>query len=283
MQALLNAMANFGSISAFSLAFFFQYRMFRYFDLSAGANFAAGAYVFCALIAAGHAAIPAILGAVAVSALIGLAVTGCIVRPLAKLGASALDLTLGSLGLYIIGVNVVALLFGDELQRPSGLGVAAPFAVYGGIITGAQLSLLLVALLSFAAVAVVLRATAMGRAFRALGENSVLAQDLGLSVHRAMLFATAAGAGLMGVGGALVAADLGVRPTTAFPYMLPGLAAVLAFGGRTITQVLFGACVVTITGELGGRLFGQQWREFAIFSIVALFLTGRARLFVAVR
>jgi branched-subunit amino acid ABC-type transport system permease component len=282
MQTLLNTLAYCGSVSLFALAFFFQYRMFRYFDLSAGAVFLIGAYVFWVMVAAGYHVGAAILVGAALSMAAGLAVTEWVARPLTRLGASALDLTLGSLGLYIIGVNAIALLFGDEVQRPSGLVIAEPIRLGGAVIAGAQLCLGVVAVLSFSVIWLVLRASRIGRVFRALSESPNLAQDLGLSVRPAMLLATATGAGLMGVGGALIAADLGVRPTTAFPFMLPGLAAVLAFGGRTLAHVLLGACVVAMAGELGGLVFGQQWREFTIFAIVALFLMGRTRLFAAI-
>jgi branched-chain amino acid transport system permease protein len=283
VQILLNALAYFGSVSFFSLAFFFQYRMFRYFDLSAGAVFLAGAYLFWEIVAAGQDQITGILAGVALSVVIGIALTELVVRPLSNLGASALDLTLCSLGLYIIGVNIIALIFGDEVQRASGLGVSQAISLFGGVMTAAQLCLVVLAILSFVLIWLVLQLTPLGRAFRALSDSPNLARELGLSVRPAILLATATGAGLMGVSGALIAADIGIRPTTAFPFILPGLAAVLAFGGRTLVHVLLGTGVVAITGELGGLLFGQQWREFTIFGIVALFLVGRTRLFAVPR
>jgi branched-chain amino acid transport system permease protein len=283
VQGVLNTLAYFGSVSFFALAFFFQYRMFRYFDLSAGVVFLAGAYLFWSFVAAGLNELGGILACAALSVGIGLALTELVTRPLSNLGASALDLTLGSLGIYIVGVNVAALAFGDELQRAAELSLSQPMAVLGGVVTGAQGALVVGAALSFAVIWVALRCLPIGRVFRALSDSPRLARELGLSVRPAMVLATATGAGLMGCCGALLAADVGIRPTTAFPFILPGLAAVLAFGGRTLGQVLVGAAVVATTGELGGLLFGQQWREFAIFGIVALFLVVRTHLFAGAR
>ncbi|GEM_PF-6834169 len=283
MQFFLNFIAYFGIIFLFSVAFFFQYRMFRFFDLSLGAIFLAGAYPFVAVVQAGQQEILGILLAAIIAGMMGVIFIEFLVRPLARLGASPLDLTLCALGVYIIGLNVIALIFGDEIRRPAGLEISKPISFATGVISGVQFSLISLALLSFIVIILVLRLTPTGRVFRALSDSPNLARDLGLPIGPAIIWATATGAALVGMSGALIAADVGIRPTTAFPFIIPGLAAVLAFGGRSLAQIFLGAGVVAFTGELGGLLFGQQWRELSIFAIVAIFLAVRTRLAPAVR
>jgi branched-subunit amino acid ABC-type transport system permease component len=114
----------------------------------------------------------------------------------------------------------------------------------------AQLGLMGLAVFSYVGGELILRFMSVGRVFRALSDSPSLARDLGLPTGRAITLAAAAGAILVGVAGVLTAADVGIRPTTGFPFIIPGLAAVLTFGGRTMSQVLIGAAVVALTGEV---------------------------------
>lgn len=283
MQILLNAAAYFGITFLFSAGFYLQYRMFRFFDLSLGAVFLVGAYLFTVVAEAGRTEFFGILLSAAIAGVIGVILIEFLVRPLARLGASPLDLTLCALGVYIIGLNFIALIFGDEIRRPTGLEMSRSIDFGTAVLSGSQFTMTSLALVSFIIIVLVLALTPSGRAFRALSDSPNLARDLGLAVRPAIIMATATGAALVGTAGALIAADLGIRPTTAFPYIIPGLAAVLAFGGRTLPQTLLGAAVVALTGELAGLLFGQQWRELSIFAVVSVFLMARTRIAPALR
>jgi branched-chain amino acid transport system permease protein len=278
VQWFLNVAASFSLIFSFSAAFFFQYRTFRFFDLSLGATFVAGAYPFAVVVHPGKQEILGMLLAGIVAGIVALVFTNLIVQPLAKLGASSLELTLCALGLYIIGLNVIALIFGDEIRRPAALELSKPISIAAAVVSGAQLGLMVLALFSYIATELILRFTSVGRVFRALSDSPSLARDLGLPTWPSITLAAAAGAILVGVAGALTAADVGIRPTTGFPFIISGLAAVLTLGGRTISQVLIGAAVVALTGELGGLFLGQEWRELSIFTLLALLLAIRTRL-----
>jgi hypothetical protein len=61
VQLFLNVAASFSLVFSFSAAFFFQYRTFRFFDLSLAAIFIAGAYPFAVVIHTGQHEIVGIL------------------------------------------------------------------------------------------------------------------------------------------------------------------------------------------------------------------------------
>jgi branched-chain amino acid transport system permease protein len=199
VQWFLNVAASFSLIFSFSAAFFFQYRTFRFFDLSLGATFVAGAYPFAVVVHPGKQEILGMLLAGVVAGIVGLVLTNLIVQPLAKLGASPLELTLCALGLYIIGLNVIALIFGDEIRRPAALELSQPISIAAAVVSGAQLGLMGLALFSYIASELILRFTSIGRVFRALSDSPSLARDLGLPTGPSITLAAAAGATLVGV------------------------------------------------------------------------------------
>lgn len=277
MQFVINFTAYFSIIFLFSVAFFFQYRIFRVFDLSLGASFLIGGYGFLGLIQAGQSIAVSIVWGTLLAITLGYFLLVVLVRPLTHYQASALDITLCALGIYIVGVNVFAMVFGDELQRPVGLWLSRSIVFGDGFISGAQLCAIILALLTYIIIAVAMRYTTFGRIFRALSDSPNLARDLGLPTGSVTAVATMVGAALVGITGLLVAIDVGIRPTTAFQFVIPALAAVLAFGGPSVTGLIVGAATVALAGELGGFAFGQQWRELSIFTIIGIFLAIRAR------
>lgn len=278
MQIAINAGAYLAIVLLVSTAFFFQYRLFRYFDLSLGAVFLAGAYAFFFLTSLQVSSFVAAFSSVATAALVGLLFYLCLIRGLVKMEASSLAMTLCAFGFYIAGVNVIAMLFGDEVIRAPDSALSASVALGGGVASVSQLLEFVVAICSVGLVWIFLATGKLGRLFRAFGDNPKLANEIGLSSNLPILVVTAWGAALVGITGVLVVADVGVRPSAAFSYLIPGLAAVLIFGAKSIGDTVSGALVVASIGETSGYAFGQQWRDFAIYISVALILAARTSL-----
>lgn len=277
LQLFINFAAYFGIVCLFSLAFFFQYRIYRVFDLSLGVSFLIGGYGFWGAVQAGQPIAASIVWGVLLAMILGYLLLVLLVRPLTHYQASALDITLCALGTYIVGVNVLAMVFGDQLQRPANLWLSRSIMLGDGFISFAQLFTVVVASMAYAVTAVAMRCTAYGRIFRALSDNPSLARDLGLPTGPVTAIATVAGAAFVGITGILVVIDIGIRPTTAFQFVIPALAVVLAFGGSGVSRLVVGAASVGLAGELGGFALGQQWRELSMFTVVGAFLAMRAR------
>ncbi|MEI9990577.1 MAG: hypothetical protein WDM86_11110 [Rhizomicrobium sp.] len=278
MQSLLNAVSYFAVVLLVSIPFFFQYRLFRFFDLSLGVVFLVGAYAF---LEGSNALWPewiAIAVAVVAAATCGGLIYLSLFRTLVNLRSAALGLTLCAFGVYILGVNIVAMAFGDELVRSNDVMFSGSVVANGGVLSNAQLTEIILAVSSILIVWSFLKFSKAGRTVRAFADNPALAADIGLAGELPTLLVVVGGAGLMGLVGLLLAADIGVRPTTAFVYLLPGLAAVLAFGTKNIFGVVVGSAIVASIAEITAVALGQQWRDFAIYTAVAVMLTIHARL-----
>jgi branched-subunit amino acid ABC-type transport system permease component len=278
VQFALNASAYFAIVTLVSIAFFFQYRLFRYFDLSLGVTFLVGAYMFSALVDKQVPEWAALVFAVTSATICGTFFYICLIQFLVKLETPPLGLTLCAFGVYIVGVNSIVLFFGDELIRINNLSLSSSVSLIDVVASVSQIIELIAAASSFVVVWILLARTATGRAFRAFGDNPKLAREIGLSGEIPVVAVTALGAALVGFTGVVVAADVGVRPSTAFVYVVPGLAAVLAFGAKDLRGTLAGAAFVAGIGEASTFAFGQQWREFGIYLSVAFALAVRMQL-----
>jgi branched-chain amino acid transport system permease protein len=274
LQYLLNLLSYFSGVAVFSVAVFIPYRSSRHFDLGVGVVFLAGGYSF---LFASQLLSPAVAAAVSivVAAFTGIAVLTLITQPLVRRNATPLGITLAALGVYIVGLNTFALLFGNDVRRPDALWLSKPIHLFQGVLSAAQLVLVLAVFVSLAVFTLVLRRTRLGRYFRAISDSPELARTLGVPASSTVLLLTVVSTALIGLAGALIAADIGVQPNSTFSYFIPAFAAVLSFGGRTLDQVVLGAAAIAITGDLAGYLLGQEWRELAIFALAALLLFAR--------
>lgn len=256
---------------------FFQYRLFQFFDLSVGVVFLAGAYTFVLVAGFDMSLFCKIMFSVAVAGAVELVIIGGVIRPLYRLEILPLELMLVTLALYVISLNVFALLFGDELYRPSIATDSDIIHFSSFVMLDAQLGIAVLAIANIALIGLLLRYTSFGRVFRALSDSYSLTQDLGLLTLPTIALFVGLGALFVGAVGALTSADIGVRPITAFPYVLTAVGAFLALGGQTFRGVVVGTFAVTAGSQIGGFLFGEQWRELSMFVTVVLLLLVRRR------
>jgi len=142
----------------------------------------------------------------------------------------------------------------DITGGPTGLTQVDPFRVFGHQLTQAR-DYLWVALAGFAVIAIGLSAanhSRTGRAWRALRDDPLAAEVMGIPVNRLMMFAVAAGAGVAGFAGAVNGAYYqGVFPTSfAFPTLITVYAMVILGGAGSLPGVVLGAIVVNVLLEV---------------------------------
>lgn len=223
------------------------------FSMAQPAFYGIGAYAFAIVLTRTHlpwpaAALIAILLAAAVAALLG--------APTLRLrGHSYAMATLGMLlVLQLVANNWIPVTQGPmcitgvpevDMRLPAGLvfSTADPTATYYGILVLAVATCAFVGLLTNSRV---------GRAFRAVRENELLAQMQGLNAFRYKLLAFVIGAGGAGLAGAYYASWSSlVCPTEmSLTYTITLLIIVYLGGAGSLRGVILGAIVFTVLPEL---------------------------------
>ncbi|HLE45267.1 MAG TPA: branched-chain amino acid ABC transporter permease [Methylomirabilota bacterium] len=247
-------------------------------NVAHGEFFAVGGYLAFAGIALLH--LPAgagVLGAAAGTFLLGLAVYPLLIGPLRRrlgrrpAGPLYLVLTLG-LSTFLQS-SLLLTAGGDYLRVPPhvrgvlDLGVTA--VAYQRLLVLGTAVCVLAGLFAF------LRFHRQGLAIRAVAQNPEAAQAVGIHLARVFALTVALGAGLAGVGGALMAPLFNVYPAVGFPLTIKAFAITILGGMGNLAGALLASFVVSLAEAFSVMLIPSEWQNLIAFLVMILVLLLR--------
>ena len=219
-------------------------------------NFAQGDLVFGAYVALavnvgwGGDIVVAALAAVLLTAALAVGIEFALWRPLRRKHAGVFSLFIAAIGLALV-LRHVLFLVADARPRRYGVDV---FQVYElGPVRFSQSQVVAVAIAAAAIVFVglMLARTGLGKAMRALSDNSSLAAVAGIDVDRTVVLTWIVAGGLAGIAGLLQALVLNAfTPNFGFTLLLPIFAAVVLGGIGSAYGALVGGLVLGLVTEV---------------------------------
>ena len=224
----------------------------------------------------------AIIGAIPTCIIVSLVIERVAYRRLRN--APRLAPLITAIGVSILLQTIAMMLWGrDPLPFPQVLPMT-PLHVAGGLITPTQVLLLLLALLSMVALALLVERTRIGRAMRAVAENPRVAALMGVDANRIIMLTFAIGATLAAIGGVMWAANY-ASAQFAMGFV-PGLkafsAAVLGGIGNIYGAMLGGLLLGLIEslgagyiGDMTAGVLGSHYQDIFAFIVLILVLTLR--------
>lgn len=272
-QVLINGILAGLTWGLLAVGFTLIYRVVRFFHVAYATTYLVGAYagvwviqqwivdvVLAALIATG------------VAALVGCVIELAIYKPLRRRGSSDLVLLLASLAVVAVGQNVIALLFGSEIQVANLGELQRTIRVAGMSMTIWQATTAILSIVLSASVWFVVNSTVFGRELRAVAADRTLATAIGVRVDYTILFTIACGSALAGITGFLVACDTAVTPFSGFAVLLTTVTAAIIGGIGSIRGAMLGGLFVGIAQHLGAWMLTPQWQDAIVFLILIAFL-----------
>lgn len=212
-------------------------------------------------------------------ALIGAALFGVMVElfiyaPLDRKKASTLVALLASLGLYVAGVNTLALIFGNETQilQPN---IQATHKFAGIILTQIQVAQIATAVIILPLFVLFLKYSTIGKIIRAVRDNPQLSRVLGTNPQRVRTVVFVLGSLLAGGAAILSALDVGIDPNSGLPALLVAVVALIIGGLGTFDGPIWGAFLLGILQSLVVWKFEARWTDAITFGVLILFLLFR--------
>ena len=215
----------------------------------------------------------AILGAVLLTGLMGIALERVAIRPVMR-HALSLSWVLSTVAISIILKNAAVDLWGPEqIKFPSPFGEGVVQIGPAGIFPQ-ELFIIAVALGSVFAIQIFLRRSLLGKALMAVAFNRNAAAVMGINVPRMVVLAFVLSSALAGLGGILIAPI-----TFAWAYMgtVPGIKAFAAaiFGGlENPIGILIGGLTIGMLEQLFG-IINSNLKEGITFLFILLALAIR--------
>jgi len=275
LQLLANGLVAGCVYSLVALGFGLIYNTTKIFHIAYGVVYIIAAYLFYTF--ARVLGLPLVmsffLGLVFVI-LLGVAIEILIYFPFYQKRASLGVILVASLGAYILLVNLVAMLYGNETKILS-LGIEETFCLGSVVFTRIQLLQVVTFLIVFPLVLLFLGRTKLGRVIRALADNPSLVTVLGIDVRRLRIYIFAMGSFLAGLASCLVALDVGIDPYAGMNVFLIAAVAVIIGGVGMFEGAVLGAFILAIGQNLIIWQVSAKWQSTMVFLLLILFLLFR--------
>jgi branched-chain amino acid transport system permease protein len=223
----------------------------------------------------GGGLIPAALLTVLAVAALAVAVERLIMRPIEQ--ADWLTLFTATLGVFYILHGVAGWIWGRDTKSFPAIFPSEPVSIAGTLISQAHLFNMLVAAMVGALLYVFFRFTKRGIAMRAITEDPVAAQLMGIPVRSVVLLTWGVGGVLAGISGILLAPLVYVSTQMMDTVLVKGYVGAVFGGLYSLPGAVVGSLVIGVAENLAGGYLGAQYKVTVAFVLIVLVLAFRPR------
>lgn len=200
-----------------------------------------------------------------------------IFRPIRTRKGGGLPALVAGLGALSVMEEIFGLTEGrSPVNVPQPMGTHALFTVFGGAVQPADLTVIVVVVVTLLALQRYVTVSRMGRALRAVGQDVRTASLMGINVERVVVLSFVLAGATAGLAAALYDIDYGSTNYFAgFDLGLKALTAALLGGMGSVAGALVGGLVLGLLESYGGAVLGAQWQDVIAFGALVLVLIIR--------
>jgi len=273
VQILINSLINGLLLSLVALGFHIIFSATKIFHIAHGGIYVAGVYFYLWSSSIVGVAFGIILSVV-FAFLLGVFIEWLVYKPLFKKSSNENMALISSLGVYIIIINVIALLFGNETKILDN-SIYQSLQLGEIIITRPQLWQLFFAIPVIFLFLIFIKVTGYGLKIRAISDNPILSRVVGLKTQEIRYIVFGIGS-LMAVSAALLKGfDTGIDPYSGMAITLSAAVVVIVGGSVSLYGTIIAAFLLAIIQNFTELLLSAQWKDTVTFAILIIVLLWR--------
>lgn len=269
-----------GSIYALTaFGFTLIYGTMRFFNMSYGATYMMGAYLFYVFNT--FLRLPfelSLMLSMCFLPVIMILVDHVSYARLRRINSPAWAIIMVSMGMAIVMEAVITIVFGSDVRTVRS-GIQESFSIAGATITPNQVTILYVSILLTIALWLYLKKTRMGKAIRATANDSHMAQVVGIDIERVFKVVIAIGSSLACVAGVLVSLETDIEPTMGQPALLKAIVASIIGGMGNIRGAMWGGLLLGFAENFGIWKISAGWKDGIALALLLLFILMKPSLF----
>lgn len=275
LQFIINGLIYGTIIALASLGFAIVYNTTRIFHIAYSILYIIAPYTVLAISRhAGYSLWTGIMLAIILTVLISVAIQLIVYQPIEKKKGSLNVLLISSIGVMIVGINIIALIFGNETQTLNS-ELSRTFHLGRIIITYNQLLQFTVGAIIIGGFLLALKFSHFGIKTRALRDDPELCSIYKMNIPRFKLALYALSGLFISIAGILMAWDIGMDPYVGMPMLLNAVVALIVGGIGKFYAPILGGIILGLLQSLVVWQFSSNWQETVTFGILILFLLFR--------
>ena len=273
VQHVVNGLISGGLYALIAIGLSLIYGVLGIINFAHGEFFAVGAYFALFLWRGFGVPLPlALVGAMVLTALVGLAAERLVFRPLRS--TDPLNSMIAAIGLSFLLQNVLLQVAGAEPRRLDPFVEGVLFL--GPVALPLQYMVILgVATLLITTIQLYLARTWNGLALRASSQDLATASLMGITIDRLGVVTFAAGSALAAAAGVLVGSVFLIQPTMGTTAVVKGFVVVILGGVGSMPGAILGGLLLGVTESLTVAYIATALRDIVAFAVLILALLVR--------
>jgi len=276
LQFIVNGIISGSIYGLISIGFTLIYRTIKFFHFAHGVVYTVGAYfAYTLLILLNFHFIPSFILSVTFTSFLGISIEKLVYTPLRRKNASNLILLLASFGVFIFLQNLIQLIYGAQILTIKTGPIKEGHHFLGAVITDIQIIILVVSIILMILLWLFIQQTKLGKAMRAVADDPMAANVIGINPEKIILTSFAIGSALAGAAGILISFETNIEPTMGFNALLKGIIASIIGGIGSIPGAVLGGFFLGLVENLGIWKISAGWKDSIAFGILIIFLLIR--------
>ena len=275
-QLIINGIIAGSIYGLIAIGFTVIYRTVKFFHFAHGVVYTAGAYFAYTLIISLQLNFAfSFFLSVILAAILGVAIDKFVYYPLRQQNASNLIFLLASFGVFIFLQNLVQLIYGAQILTIRTGPIKEGHHFLGAVITDIQILILAASIILMIFLWLFIQKTKLGKAMRAVADDPIAANVVGINPERIIRTSFAIGSALAGAAGILISFETNIEPTMGFSALLKGIIASIIGGIGSIPGAVLGGFFLGLAENLGIWKISAGWKDCIAFVILIIFLLIR--------
>ncbi len=240
------------------------------FNFAHGAFIAVGAYLAWQVSsseATGLGYLAGVFAAIAGLFVIGVVFQLVLVRPFERQDNLVLLSVITTLAGATILENLLQVIWGVRAKQIEP-GVVGEFSMVGLTMSKNEIVLLLVAVIILALLGTFLSRSTLGRSMRAVAQNRVASQLMGLDVPKLYALSFGLSAALAGLAGVFIGSIRFMSPTMGTDPLMKALVVVIFGGVARFTSPIYAAFIVGMVEAFSAYFIGLYWTPAVLFAMM---------------
>ncbi|MBX3291542.1 MAG: branched-chain amino acid ABC transporter permease [Acidobacteria bacterium] len=274
-QICLNSVVAGLTVSLVAIGFTYIFRVTRVFHLAHGAVYIAGAFSFWWALSQSLGWVGSAAMALSVATILGYIFEKTVYSPLRRNQTNQSISLIASMGLYVVIVNALALLFGNDNKTILD-PVTGTIEIGSIILTRVQLIQTVVGITTIAAFFLYLKFTKSNLAMRAVSDNETISKAYGINTEKERTRVFIAGSILACIAAILRTIEVGVDPHAGMGITLTAAVIAILVSRLNALLVIAFTIVLTLLQNTVEWFLDAQWRDgitFLILLVAILFRT----------
>lgn len=188
-----------------------------------------------------------------------------------------LQVILASFGICVVFENTAVFLWGEQIRSIPTIYSKTVYHFWGITITEIRIIALATVIILIIALQLFLKKTKLGKAMRAVSQNSIGAALAGINLDRMYSLTFLIGSAIATAIGALLGILYNVAPTMGFYPVLKAFVIVVMAGMGSVVGIIFASLLLGMSESLGGGYIASAYTDTFAFGILVVALILRPK------